>query len=67
MGTVTGITFSNLPAETGMVLDIDNTAGNSVTIGSTEVIASTDTGRYWVSVFNDGTDIITLGRSEVQS
>lgn len=62
--TVTGITISNLPTNGGMVLQINNTAEKSVTFGTTEIIAVTDTATYLCAFMNiNGTNYFT-GKSQ---
>ncbi len=64
---ITGFTFSNLSTETGMVVQIDNSGGYSVTFGSTEIISSSDTGVYACKFYNDNGTIYFYGKSERQN
>lgn len=57
---VTGITINNLPINTGMVLDINNAAGKTVTFGSTELVATADIGRYPIPFYNDNGTIYAI-------
>ena len=65
--TVTGITISNLATETGIILLIDNSGGHSVTFGSTEIIAATETGVYACAFYNDNGTIYFMGKGERQN
>lgn len=62
--TVTGITISNLPTDSGMVLLIDNSSGYSITFGSTEILATSDTGVYFCGFYNDNGTIYFSGKSQ---
>jgi hypothetical protein len=64
VGDVTGITIANLPANSGMVLLIDNADGRSVTFGTVELISSTETGQYVCAFFNDNGTTYLVGRSQ---
>lgn len=63
---VTGITISNLATETGMVLRINNGGGYTVTWGTTEIIAATDTGSYACAFYNDNGTVCYMGKSEIR-
>jgi len=64
-GNVTGITISNLVTETGMILRINNSAAKSVTFGSTIIVATTDTGNYACSFYNDNGTICFMGKGTI--
>ncbi len=62
---VSGITISNLPANAGMILDISNSGGHSVTVNSTEIIVATDTGRYACAFYNENGTIHFMGKGRM--
>jgi hypothetical protein len=62
---VTGITISNLTTETGMIIEIDNSGGYSVTYNSTEIVAAADTGRYAVAFYNNNSTIYFMGKGRM--
>ncbi len=64
-GMVTGITISNLPTEMGMVLRINNSGAYAVTFNGTAIIATTDTGNYPCSFYNDNGTVYFMGKGRM--
>lgn len=62
-GNVTGITFSNLSSGRGIILDVDNTGGYSITFGGVVILDAVEASRYLLAFLKINTDIKFLGRS----
>ena len=54
------VTIVNLPINTGMVLDINNAAGKTVTFGTTNLLTPTETGRYPLAFYNDNGTVFAI-------
>lgn len=64
-GTVTDITISDLPSEMGMVLRINNLGAYAVTYSGAAVLATTDTGDYACSFYNDNGTVYFMGKGRM--
>ena len=64
-GIVTGIAITNLRAETGMVVEINNAAGYAVTFGSTVIISAVENGRYACAFYNRNGTIFFMGKGRM--